>query len=140
MKQTFAWRDGQLVEITPENLETRAPSVMADIQGFRSPDGKWIEGRTEWREHLNVTGTIEMGHSDIQAQSEKWNQKKAKHQERLNRNTGDVRPAEMRSDDRPVDRSRVTTEMLNRLDGRPTPDRKTLIKLTLETARDLRRR
>ena len=41
---------------------------------------------------------------------------------------------------RDYEMSRINRELANRLDGRPMPDRKMLIKLTLETARMLRNR
>ncbi len=139
MKRTYAWRDGELVELTPEAV-SELHYIQPDLAEFQSPDGARIGGRAQWKEHLKVTGSIEMGHADIQAQSEKWEQKKAKNRERLSRNTGDVRPAVIPEDVQPTERSRLSAEMLNRLDGRPVPDRKTLIQLTRETAIALRRR
>ena len=40
-------------------------TVMGDIAPFMSPDGKMIEGRKQWRDHLKRTDSIEMGHSDV---------------------------------------------------------------------------
>lgn len=138
MTRTYAWRNGQLVELTPQDVEA-IPQVMPDLKEFRSPDGKHISSRSKWREHLKRTGSVEMGFSDVKAQQAKWAKKKEAFQERLDRKhvhevaapEGEIRESE---------RSRIGAEVANRLDQRPAPDRKTLLKLTLETARELSRR
>ena len=132
------WRDGALLEITPEDIPSRH-EIMADLEEFRSPDGARISGRAAWREHLKATGSIEMGHDDMKQVQGRWNQRKQDHAKRIQRDTENVKPAEMPDDPRPAERSRTSVEMANRLAGRPVPDRKTLIKLTLETAKMLAR-
>lgn len=139
MKRTWVYdKNGHATEITP--TEVRAiTQVMPDVGEFRSPDGKRISSRSEWREHLKRTDSIEMGHSDIAAQREKWTKKKEKFQERLNNKRFDadkfVKPAEMPTEIRERERSAHSREVANRLDGRPTPSRIELIKLALDVAR-----
>lgn len=139
MRRTYAWRDGQLVELTTEAV-SELHYIQPDIAEFRSSDGALIGGRSQWREHLNRTGSIEMGHADMRNAQENWGKKKEAFQQKLKRNTGEVKPVNISDEIRPVVLSRVNAEMRNRLEGRPMPNRKMLIKLTMETARDLARR
>jgi len=116
--------------------------VMPDLEPFRNTDGSLIEGRRQWREHQKATGTMETDAKEMQAQTERWNSKRADFKARMNK----AKPDEVRQVDVPVveardyEMSRINRELANRLDGRPMPDRKMLIKLTLETARMLRGR
>lgn len=143
MKRTFAWRDGKCVEITPPHVQ-ELHYVQPDIAEFRSTDGKIISGRADWREHLKQTGAIEMGHSDIRESQERWRRRQAAAAEKASRRTEGVRPA---PDPPPIDnerahyeRTQLNKEVRNHLDGRPTPDLKTLLKITIEAARALDRR
>lgn len=125
-----------------EKEVSRLHYVQPDIADFRSADGAHISGRSHWREHLKRTGAVEMGHSDIKAATESWNKRKAAFQDRIKgaESTG-VRQVETPVvESCPMDRTRLSSEMANRLYNRPSPDRKTMIKLTLETAKDLARR
>jgi hypothetical protein len=134
-------KDGNSREIDVSPRIDDLHYVQGDIAEFRSPDGAYISGRMQWREHLERTGQIEMGHSDLKATKEKWDKKKEAFKERINKPVpkvplrGEVNVMESREHE-----SRINSEIKNRLDGRPAPDRKTLIKLTLETAQDLARR
>jgi len=107
--------------------------VFGDIEPFRSPDGKMIMGRSQWREHLKATDTIEMGHSDVKYAQKEWQKKKEAHTARLR---GQV--ARVQEFDRPgapiapVQRSNLNVEMANRLHNRPPPERKEMIKMTLD--------
>ena len=107
--------------------------VMGDIESFRSPDGIMIEGRKQWREHLKATDSIEMGHSDVKYAQQEWNKKKEIQRERLK---GQV--ATVQEFDRPgapitpMQRSGLNVEMANRLHNRPAPERKEMLKMTLD--------
>jgi hypothetical protein len=137
-KRTYAWRNGELVELSAPQID-ELHYVQDDIQEFRSPDGAMIGGKRQWREHLKRTGTMEMGHSDVRASQEKWQKRKEAHHEKIAKagkmGVQQVETKEGGDDIRPAERSRINCEVLNRLEGRPAPDRKTLIKLALETAR-----
>jgi hypothetical protein len=108
-------------------------SVRGDIEPFRSPDGVMIEGRKQWREHLKRTDTIEMGHSDVKYAQQEWNKKKEAHRDRLRGQLATVqkfdRPGAPIA---PVKMSNLNVEMANRLHNRPMPERKEMIKMTLE--------
>jgi hypothetical protein len=114
-------------------------AVMGDIAPFMSPDGVMIEGRKQWREHLKRTDSIEMGHSDVKYAQEQWNKKKAAHNDRLR---GQV--AMVQEFDRPGapiaphKMSGLNVEMANRLHNRPMPERKEMIKMTLEQMKRMR--
>jgi hypothetical protein len=140
MRRTYAWRNGALIELSVSEIQA-IPNVQDDIAEFRSPDGKRIRGKAQWREHLKRTGTIEMGHSDMRNVQEKWGKKREAFAQKVSRGTEGVKEVAPREGEiRPRELSRVDTEMANRLYNRPMPDRKTLIKLSLETARHLIKR
>ena len=108
-------------------------AVMNDIEPFRSPDGVMITGRKQWREHLKATDSIEMGHSDVKYAQQEWNRKKEIQRERLKGQVATVqefdRPG---SPIAPMRMSNLNVEMANRLHNRPMPERKEMIKMTLE--------
>ena len=108
-------------------------TVIRDIEPFRSPDGVMIEGRKQWREHLKATDSIEMGHSDVKYAQQEWNKKKEIQRERLKGQVATVqefdRPG---SPIAPMRMSGLNVEMANRLHNRPMPERKEMIKMTLE--------
>ena len=108
-------------------------TVRGDIEPFRSPDGAMISGRKEWREHLKRTDTIEMGHSDVKYAQQQWNKKKEIQRERLKGQVATVqefdRPG---SPIAPMRMSGLNVEMANRLHNRPMPERKEMIKMTLD--------
>ena len=136
MKRTWVYpSDGsEAYEVTPDRyFSGPITSVRGDIEPFRSPDGVMIEGRKQWREHLKRTDSIEMGHSDVKYAQAEWNKKKQAHNDRLR---GQV--AVVQEFDRPgapiapVKMSNLNVEMANRLHNRPMPERKEMIKMTLE--------
>jgi len=136
MKRTWVYpSDGsEAYEVTRgEHREDSMASVRGDIAPFMSPDGVMIEGRKQWREHLKRTDTIEMGHSDVKYAQAEWNRKKEIQRERLK---GQV--ATVQEFDRPgapitqMQRSGLNVEMANRLHNRPAPERKEMIKMTLD--------
>jgi hypothetical protein len=108
-------------------------TVMGDITPFMSPDGVMIEGRKQWRDHLKRTDSIEMGHSDVKYAQQEWNKKKEAHRDRLRGQLATVqefdRPGAPIA---PVKMSNLNVEMANRLHNRPMPERKEMIKMTLE--------
>lgn len=118
---------------------SEAHHVMPDIEPFQSPDGAYISGRVAWREHLKRTDSIEMGHSDIARQQENWNKRKDAHAEKM-RNAPQGTVTDAPKEIRPVERSRLQVEILNRLHGKAAPDRKELIKLTLDQSRRMNTR
>jgi len=109
---------------------------------FVQPDFEEYGGRTKWRERLKANDTIELSPKELAQARDKWNSKKADFNAKLA--TGEklnVRPVDTDVMAAPAyERSRLNKELLNRLDGRPVPERKMLIKLALETNRMLRGR
>jgi len=114
-------------------------SVMGDITPFMSPDGVMIEGRAQWREHLKRTDTIEMGHSDVKYAQQEWNEKKAAHIDRLRGQVAVTQEFDRPSAPiAPTRMSNLNVEMANRLHNRPMPERKEMIKLTLDQMKRMR--
>ena len=113
--------------------------IAPDIEPFMSPDGTYIQGRSHWREHLKRTDSIEMGHADIKAAQREWTKKQDAQRDRLRGQVAKV--AEFSTDGpiAPVQRSGLAVEMANRLHGRPMPDRKEMIKLSLELSKRMKR-
>jgi len=139
-KRTYAWRNGELVELTPQDIAA-IPQVMDDVAEFRSPDGAMIRGRAQWKEHLKRTDSIEMGHSDIKKAEQNWQAKKEKFRDKVASGGNNVREVEPPDGEiRETQRNSLGVEMANRLYNRSVPDRKTMIKLTLETAKYLAKR
>ena len=140
MKRTYVWRDGKMVETTSDRV-LELHYVQPDLAEFKSNSGARISGRRQWREHLKRTGAVEGGFADIRKSQESWEKRRAKFAERVAKQDRFVRPAEAPEGEiRPIEMSRVNAEVRNRLEGRPAPDRKTLVKITLETARAIARR
>ena len=109
---------------------------------FVQPDILEHGGRAKWRERLKRNGSIEIAPKDLIEYTQKWNSKKADFHSKLKDGERQgVRPVDtdvMAAPDH--QRSILNREVLNRLDGRPVPERKMLIKLTLDTMRMLRNR
>ena len=139
MRQKWIYKDGEAIPADQYTYERSADfHVMPDIEPFRSTDGAYITGRAAWREHLKRTDSIEMGHSDIARQKEKWDKRKSAYAEKMKgapQGTITDAPSEIR----PMAPSRLQIEMANRLHGRRPPERKELIKLTIDQARRLNR-
>ncbi len=135
-RRRFVQIDGELVEITADYIpETPPIHVIPDIQPFVANDGAQIRGRAQWREHLKATNGVEMGHSDIRAAEAFHAKRKSAHAERLAKSAS-VAAVDLPYSERQVyRRSNLAAEVLNRLHGRPMPDRKTVIKIALEEAR-----
>lgn len=134
------FRNGECVFHADEFLTVETHGVIPDIQPFVANTGEFITGRRAWREHLKRTDGIEMGASDLKAAEDAWKRKKEAFHEKLNKANGVVKASEgMAISDTsrigPRNLSKLQTEMLNRLHGRPIPERKELIKLTLDAAK-----
>jgi hypothetical protein len=136
MKRTWVYpSDGsEAYEVTRGEYRNESmASVMGDIAPFMSPDGVMIEGRKQWREHLKRTDSIEMGHSTLSMLSKSGTRKKEAHRDRLRGQLATVqefdRPGAPIA---PVKMSNLNVEMANRLHNRPMPERKEMIKMTLE--------
>lgn len=115
--------------------------VIPDIAPFVANTGEYIAGRNAWRKHLKKVDGIEMGASDLKAQERQWKQRKEAHRERLTRAAGVVNTMPQGSVmQSKIDHSRLQVEMANKLHGRPIPERKELIKLTLDTAKRFHKR
>lgn len=106
--------------------------IAPDIQPFVSSSGARISGRAAWREHLNRSGAVEMGASDLKAQTERHLKAKAAHQDRMARATAAAQPVPMPAQAQPLQPSRTAARVMERLHGRPTPDRPTLIRMAIE--------
>lgn len=135
MKTTWRYpKDGsEPYIVSSEGGAALTHHVISDIEAFRSPDGVMITGRKQWREHLKATDSIEMGHSDVKYAQQEWNRKKEVQRERLKGQVATVqefdRPG---SPIAPMRMSGLNVEMANRLHNRPPPERKEMIKMTLE--------
>ncbi len=143
MKRTFIFDEKSKTFIEKSaSVKKNIHFVQSDLAEFTSTDGARIGGRRQWREHLARTGAAEMNHKDIAASREKWASRRSTFHDKLasaeKKSIREVAPPT--GEIREYDRSRLAKEMANRLDGRPMPDRKTLIKLTLESDRMLRGR
>lgn len=144
MRQRYVSIDGEWVPIN-EAAERASKSafVMPDIAPFKSPDGAYITGRRAWREHLKNTDSIEMGHAEVKAAQSEWQKKKAAHRERLKGSEKCIADAEKympKGEVKPYQPSRLNVEMANRLHGRPMPERKEMLKLTLDVAKRMAKR
>jgi hypothetical protein len=143
MRQRYVSINGEWVPANEAAERASGPFVMPDITPFKSPDGAYITGRRAWREHLKVTNSIEMSHSDVKAAQAQWAKRKEAHKDRLKGSEQCIADAEKyapKGEVRPYQMSRLNVEMANRLHGRPTPERKEMIKLTLDTAKRMSRR
>lgn len=137
MKRRFVQIDGELVEVGMDYLpEPRSDvHIIPDIEPFKANDGAVILGRAHWREHLKMTGTVELGHSDVRAMEATHAKKKSEHQARLYKAAQAAKPVDAPVMEAKVDHTRIAARVLERLEGRATPPRKELIKIALEEAR-----
>lgn len=115
-----------------KNEQQQAPYVMPDIEPFRDTSGKYISGRSAWREHLKSTGTQEMGHDDLRKLTDHHEASKESHRKKMGYALREAPPIPIPTSAAPVAPSRTAQRIMERLHGRPTPDRKTLIKIVIE--------
>ena len=106
--------------------------IMPDIEGFTDTSGKYIAGRRAWREHLASTGMQEFGHGDLKRMTDRHQETKAKYREKMERATRNAPAVPMPTNARPLEPSRTSIRVAERLHGRPPPDRPTLIKIAME--------
>lgn len=141
MKRTYRWdeKQGKMIEVTPQR-SVDVHYVQPDFEPFQSPDQAVITSRTQWREHLKATDSVEFGHSDMKAQQESWNKRQEQHRERVDRAKQYVKEYDRPQEVREYKRSNLNVEMANKLHGRPTPNRVEMIKLTMETAKEMQKR
>jgi hypothetical protein len=136
MKRSYIWNGSSFVEKS-SSASKNIHYVQGDLAEFRTASGVQITGgRRQYREHLKESGNVEVGASEIIAMQEKWNSRQSDHRARVAKGAKYIREVETSTDDiRPYERSRMNNEVRNRLEGRPMPDRVTLIKMSLEEAR-----
>lgn len=136
MRRSYVQIDGVLYEKGTEPLP-EVHHVMGDFEPFKANDGTVIRGRAHWRDHLKATNGIEMGHSDIRAAQTRHERAKAERQEKVAQAMKAAYPVDLpyREGGQEYRRSSVAANVLNRLEGRPVPDRKTVLKIALEEAR-----
>lgn len=141
MTRIYRWDDKQkmMIEVTPQRTAD-VHYVQPDFEPFQSPDQAVITSRTQWREHLKATDSVEFGHSDMKAQQESWNKRQEQHRERVDRAKQYVKEYDRPQEVREYKRSNLNVEMANKLHGRPTPNRVEMIKLTMETAKEMQKR
>lgn len=106
--------------------------ITTDIEPFVSNSGKHISGRSAWREHLKATGAIEFGASDLKAQTERHLIQREAYAERMRHASEVAKPMPIPERAQPVAPSRTVARVMERLHGRPTPDRPTLIRIAIE--------
>ncbi len=128
-----------MIECFTEAQAAAVHHVTPDIEPFRSPDGAFIAGRRQWRNHLAATDSIELNHSDVKVSQADWAKRKEAHQDKLRRAVGVVKEYTPSGEARPLQASRLAVDIANRLHGRPEPGRKELIKLTLDVAKRMNR-
>lgn len=133
MKRRFVQLNGELVEVNADY--SPVVHVMGDVQPFKANDGTVIEGRRQWREHLQRTGGVELGVSDIKKQTEVWNKRKSAFQEKVKAGEKYIAPATFKPDAKPEAPSRLSIEVANRLYGKGKPSRRELISLAVDLKR-----
>jgi len=136
------FKNGELVYASEEYERQAAADyhVMPDFEPFVDSTGTLITGRAHWREHVRRHDAVEMGASDLQAGTAAWDKRKAAAQERYSKAAKNAKPVELKGEPRPIQPSRLSIEIANRLHNRPAPDRKTLVQLALSESRRLNRR
>jgi hypothetical protein len=141
MKRRFVQIEGELVEVGIDYLPSPRVDqhIIPDIEPFKANDGTVIRGRAHWRDHLKATNTVEMGHSDVRAAEAVHAKRKAAHAARVSRSLAIATQSDIPVVESRVDHSRIAARVAERLEGRPTPPRTTLIKIALEEARRNRR-
>lgn len=139
-RRSYVQVDGVLYEKGTEPVENHAPLVIPDFAPFKDTTGTVIRGRAHWREHVRAHGGEEMGHSDIRSQQASHAKRTEAYRERMGKATAAAQPVsgvDIMGARR--ESPRIAQAVANRLHDRPTPDRKTIIKIALEEARRQRR-
>ena len=104
-----------------------AAYVVPDIEAFRDTTGTEITGRRAWKEHLKRMGAEEFSRMDLaRATEERFRKVQAQRRKPSTEITHPDKPIQ------PAEPSATTRRVLERLHGRPAPDRKTLIQIAIE--------
>lgn len=111
--------------------------VQPDLKPWRDTSGKVIEGRRQWREHLKATDTIELDHAAMQEMQSKWEKRKQAAAEKTKKLADTVIGTWQEPEPIPEGKPalRLWCKVAERLEHRPTPPRKVLIKIILEELR-----
>lgn len=112
-------REGNLVEV----------ETVASTLHFVQPDIAEHGGRRQFREYLKRTDSVELGHSDIRGATERYAKRRPRGDASLDR-TASTEVVAARPD-QPQENT-VMRRVLERLDGRAAPERKELLRLTVE--------
>ena len=118
--------------LTKERASQWSFYVMPDLTPFRDTTGVVIESRAKYREHLKRVGGFELGPSDVAQLTARHQERKTAHAEKMRR-ASSAAPVVDAAPLRPV-QSAISARVAERLHGRPTPDRKTLINIAIEEA------
>lgn len=137
----YMWdaKEGKMVEIGQKPIEEHH-YVQPDLEPFKSVDNAVITSRADWREHLIKTECVEMGHSDMKMAQEKWNKRQTAHKERVDKGKSFINEHHQPVEAREYKRTNLSAEMANKLDNRPQPGRIEMIKLTLQTMKEMNTR
>lgn len=111
--------------------QQRPPYIIPDLDPFLDTSGKYITGRKSWREHLRLTGTQEFSREELKAQTECHRQAKANYQKKMAEVSRIASPIGIPPNAVRIE-SRTAQRVMERLEGRPRPDRPTLIKIAME--------
>ena len=122
---------------------SNAPYIQPDIAPFRDiGSGKVIEGRRQWREHVKNNGLVEYGKTDLRDMQGVHEKRKRAAAERAQKIATEVvgewkEPEPLPKDER--QNSRLWAKVAERLEHRPVPPRKTLIRIILEESKRAKR-
>ena len=142
MRRTYVWDSDakEMVEVLKQQAEHNSANLLTDLEPFTNPDGAFIKSRSHWRQHLKATDCVEMGHSDIKSSQDDWARKKQLHENKMRNSAQFVKEHTGPGEVREAKRSSLGVEMANKLYNRPTPGRKEMIQLTMETMKGIRQR
>ena len=115
-----------------KNQRQEAPYVIPDIEPFVDTSGKYISGRSSWKNHLRSTGTQEFGHADLAKLTERHELAKVDYKRRMETASREAPAIPIPEHAIPAEPSMVARRVMERLHGRPMPDRQTLIKIAIE--------
>ena len=124
MRRRYVQIGTELFEIT-DTVSVQAPVIIDDFKPWFDTSGKEIQGRRQWREHLHTIGAVELSKHDLEMAAER-------HMTRKTALLTKVEPGVHAQGAKPVERSQTACRLLERLEGRPKPDRKTIIQMAIE--------
>lgn len=115
-----------------QEMEGTGPYVIPDLESFTDTSGTFISGRKAWREHLARSGAEELSRSDLQGLAERQAARVSNQRERVRKLEKEAKISHPQKLIEPAESSQTARRVLERLHGRPTPDRKTLIQIAIE--------